>query len=186
MIGGNVVSLYSKLGTTDLAIQGKALPFNENDVIPLGIRTTISGNFTIALNNFDGLFENQNVYLFDKTNLNYYDLKAQSYTFNIATSGIYNDRFELRYTNGALANNNFSLEDNGIQIIRKDKHVAVKSTTTINKIEVVDILGKSIYSKGKINANEFNTSDLNISSQIVIVRVTLENDMTISRKVMMN
>lgn len=186
MIGGNVVSLYSKLGTTDLAIQGKALPFNENDVIPLGIRTTISGNFTIALDNFDGLFENQNVYLFDKTSQTYYDLKAQNYTFNIATSGIYNDRFELRYTNGALTNNSFDLEDNGIQIIRKDKHVAVKSTETINKIEVVDILGKLIYSKSKINANEFNTSDLNISSQIVIVKVTLENDMTISRKVIMN
>lgn len=186
IMGGNVVSLYSKLNTTDLAIQGKALPFDENDVIPLGIKTTISGNFTIALDNFDGLFENQNVYLFDKTNQTYYDLKAQSYTFNIATSGTYNDRFELRYTNGALANNAFGLEDNGIQIIRKDKHVAVKSTSTIHKIEVVDLLGKSMYSKSKINANEFNTSDLNISSQIVIVKVTLENDVTISRKVMMN
>jgi hypothetical protein len=185
-MGGNVVALYSTLNTTDLSIQGRALPFNDSDIVPLGFRTTISGNFTIRLENFDGLFENQNIYLFDKANQTYYDLKAQSYTFNLATSGTYNNRFELRYTNGALANNDFSLEDNGIQIIRKDKHVAVKSTETINKIEVVDILGKSIYSKSKINANEFNTSDLNISSQIVIVRVTLENDMTISRKVMMN
>jgi hypothetical protein len=186
IMGGNVVSLYSILNTTDLAIQGKALPFDENDVIPLGIKTTLSGNFTIALDNFDGLFENQSVYLFDKTNQTYSDLKAQSYTFNIATSGTYNDRFELRYTNGALGNNTFDLEDNGIQIIRKDKHVAVKSASTIHKIEIVDILGKAIYSKSKINANEFNTSDLNISSEIVIVKVTLENDMTISRKVIMN
>lgn len=186
IMGGNVVSLYSTLNTTDLSIQGKALPFIDSDIVPLGFRTTISGNFTIRLENFDGLFENQNVYLFDKTTLTYCDLKAQSYTFNLASSGTYNDRFELRYTNGALANNTFDIDNNGIQIIRKDKYVAVKSTSTINKIEVVDLLGKSMYSKSKINANEFNTSDLSMSSEIVIVKVTLENDMTISRKVIMN
>jgi hypothetical protein len=187
LVGGNVVSLYSLLDTNTLAIQGRSLPFNLNDQVPLGFRTTLTGNFTIGLENFDGLFENQNIYLLDKTTNTYYDLKAQSYTFNIETAGTFDNRFELRFTNGLLANNTFSANENSVQIIKQGKHIAVKSTNeSISKIEVFDILGKSIYTKNNINENEFNSSDLHMEAQVLLVKVTLENNTITNQKIFMN
>lgn len=184
---GNVVSIYSILNNTNLAIQGRALPFNNTDVVPLGFSTTITGDFTIGIENFDGLFNNENIYLLDKTTNTYYDMKTQSFTFNMATAGTINDRFELHYLNGALANNNYAFDENTIQIIKKDKHIAVKSgNETISTVEVFDVLGKSIYFKNKIDANEFNSSDLNLTSQMLIVKVTLDNSVVITKKVLIN
>ena len=187
MPAGNVVSLYSILGTTNLSIQGRTLPFDQNDVVPIGFSTTLTGDFTIALENFDGLFNNQNIYLLDKTTNTYYDLKAQSVTFNLAASGTFNDRFELHYTSSLLSTTNSNFTANDVQIIKKDKHIAVKSTNeSITSIQVFDLLGKSIYASNKINSLEFNSTDFNIAPQILIVKVTLDNDEIITKKVLMN
>ncbi len=186
MPAGNVVSLYSVLGTTNLAIQGRALPFNDSDVVPIGYSTTLTGDFTIALENFDGLFNNQNIYLLDKTTNTYYDLKAQSVTFNSA-SGTFNDRFELHYTSSLLSNHETDFTANDIQIIKKDKHIAVKATNqSITAIQVFDILGKSIYTANKINKSEFYSIDFSIAPQILLVKVTLDNNETVTKKVLMN
>ncbi len=184
---GNVVSLYSILASSNLAIQGRALPFNDSDVVPLGFSTTIAGDFTIGLENFDGLFSNQNIYLLDKTTNTYYDLKTQSCTFNMAAAGTVNNRFELHFTNGALSNNEFNSVENNIEIIKKDKHIAVKSSLeTISKVEIYDIIGKLIYSKNKIDTNEFHSADINVAPQVLIVKATLENNQVVTRKVLMN
>lgn len=42
------------------------MPFVDTDVVSLGFKSDIAGEFTIALSNFDGLFtENQDIYLKD-------------------------------------------------------------------------------------------------------------------------
>jgi len=186
MPAGNVVSLYSVLGTNNLAIQGRALPFNDSDIVPIGYSTTLTGDFTIALENFDGLFNNQNIYLLDKTTNTYYDLKAQNVTFNSA-SGTFNDRFELHYTSTLLSNHQTDFTSNDVQIIKKDKHIAVKATNaSIGTVQVFDILGKTIYTVNKINSTDFISTDFNIAPQILLVKVTLDNNETITKKVLMN
>ena len=187
LLGSNVVSLYSISDSNTLAIQGRALPFSDSDFIPLGFTTTITGTFKIGLENFDGLFANQNIYLLDKTTNIYHDLKAQDFSFNIPVSGTFDNRFELHFSSiPNLANSDFDYS-NSVQIIRKDQHIAVKAGgETINSVQVFDLLGKLVYSKNKIESSEFNTSDLNISSQVLLVRVTLENDGVITKKVLMN
>ncbi len=180
---GNVVSLYSTLDANELSIQGRALPFDQNDIVPLGYNTSIGGDFKIALEDFDGLFQNQNVYLLDKTTNTYQDLKAGSYSFNSAI-GTFDTRFELRFTNGTLSTSQQSLGDTTVDVIRKDQHVAVRAINhNINSVEVFDILGKRIYAKNQIDSNEFNTADLNMAPQIIIVRVILDDNTVVSKKV---
>jgi len=186
MPAGNVVSLYSVLGTSNLAIQGRALPFNDSDVVPIGFSTTLTGDFTIALENFDGLFNNQNIYLLDKTTNTFYDLKAQSVTFNSA-SGTFNNRFELHYSSNLLSNHITDFASNEVQIIKKDKHIAVKTTNaSITTVQVFDLLGKTIYTANKINSSDFISTDFNIAPQILLVKVTLDNNETVTKKVLMN
>src|SRR5690606_20326002 len=66
VFGGNYVTIYSLLDQNKLTIQGRSLPFDSQDTVPLGYKTTIAGTFEIGLDHFDGLFEGQDVFLKDK------------------------------------------------------------------------------------------------------------------------
>lgn len=183
---GNVVSIYSILNSNNLSIQGRSLPFHDDDIVPLGITTTISGDFSINLEHFDGLFQNQIVYLLDKSTGLYHDLKSGAYNFTI-TSGSYYDRFELRFANGTLGVDNPIAEENLVSIIKSDKHIEVNAgNSTIENVMVFDLLGKLLYTAKDINSNEFKTADFNIPTQIVIVKVGLDNGKIIAKKVIMN
>lgn len=179
---GNVVSIYSIMDAANYAIQGRALPFNENDIVPIGITTTISGDFSINLENFDGLFQNQNVFLLDKSTGIYHNLKNGPFNFNVI-NGTYNDRFELRFTNGALGIDNPVALENDVKIIKSGKHIEISTNNfTIDNIQLFDLLGKALYFEKDINSNEFRTSDLNIGRQVIIVKVTLDNGNVVTKK----
>ena len=183
---GNVVSIYSVMDSANYAIQGRALPFNETDVIPMGITTSIGGDFSINLENFDGFFQNQDVYLLDKSTGLSHNLKSGGYNFNIA-SGTNNDRFELRFTNGTLGVDHPVVEENNVGIIKIGKHLEINaSNNTIESVQVFDLLGKALYSAKDINSNEFKTADFNIPTQILIVKVGLDNGGMVTKKVIMN
>lgn len=87
---GNQVNLYSFVGDIKLGIQGKALPFSDTDIIPLGFKSTISDSYSVRLSDFDGLFTSQNVYLEDKLLNVIHDLKASDYTF-VTNAGTFDD-----------------------------------------------------------------------------------------------
>ncbi|MFN3968775.1 T9SS sorting signal type C domain-containing protein [Flavobacterium sp.] len=179
---GNPVSIYTTVGTTDLSIQGKALPFSEVDVVPFGYSTIIDGELTISLENFDGLFNNQNVYLLDNATGLYYDLKAGNYTFT-TISGTFNDRFELRYATQALGIDSNTVSDNDIKVVSNNQGLSVYcASTPITKVEVFDVLGKLLFSQNNIETNAFESVQLQSVSQMLLVKVTLENGQTHTKK----
>lgn len=183
LAAGNTVSIYSLLGNDNLAIQGRTLPFDASDIIPIGYTTSLTGQLTINLENFDGLFDNQNVYLFDNTTGIYHDLKSNAFTFT-TTSGTFNNRFELRFNLPALNNNVTSNSENKITIFNIDNQLVISSkNNAISKVEIYDVLGKLLFTKNELTSNEFETTINNISSQLLIVKVTLDNQQTITKKI---
>jgi hypothetical protein len=46
-----------------LTIQGRALPIQETDAVPLGFSSEIEGDFTIAIDQTDGLLTEMDVFL---------------------------------------------------------------------------------------------------------------------------
>lgn len=90
------VDFYSINGGKNLTIQGRALPFDVADEVPLGYKTTISGEFNITINNFDGFFVTQDIFLLDTTTGLIHNLKNGTYSFETAV-GVFNDRFVLLY-----------------------------------------------------------------------------------------
>ncbi len=184
--GGNYVSLYSILDEEILVIQGRGLPFNDSDVISLGYNCTISGTFSIGMNEFDGLFADQDVFLFDKSNEQYTNLKNGSYSFTSAT-GTFNDRFELRFVQGTLGTNNPIANTNKIDVIRNANHLEITSSNEqLDSVMVFDMLGRNIYSKDKINQTTFSTRELGVHGQVVIVKVKTTNNAVITKKIIMN
>lgn len=180
--GGNFVSIYSILDENKLSIQGRALPFEETEIIPIGYVSTISSVMSIAIEQVDGFFGEQNVYLFDKTTELYHDLKVGPFSFE-ATPGTFDNRFELRFINETLSVENPTLAENNLQIIKSNKTIEVKCPSgSIEAISVFDITGKEIASYEAINQNTFSSNQLNISNQVVIVKIKLENDEIVTRK----
>lgn len=179
---GNPVSIYTKVGGYDLSIQGKSLVFSDTDIIPVAYTTTINGELTVNLDNFDGLFDNQDIYLLDKVTNALHDLKNAPYSF-ITTSGTFDDRFELRFNTQTLGMNNPSLTHKDIKILIANHQIEVISpSATITKVEVFDILGKLVYIENNLNTNLFQTVSLNLSPQVLLVKVTLDNQQSITRK----
>src|SRR5690606_21889811 len=91
--------IYSNTKEQAHSIQGRALPFDTQDVVALGVNIAEAGRYTISLNNFDGLFADGDttIYLKDKSLDVVHNLMESAYTFE-AVSGVDNTRFEIIYT----------------------------------------------------------------------------------------
>ena len=181
--GNAFVDFYSVSQGTNLTIQGRALPFDATDSVPLGYRSTIKGSFSISIDDVDGTMQSQNVYLEDKVLSVVHNLKGAPYTFT-TDAGTYDDRFVLRYTDRTLGNVDFDKTNNQVSISKDKNDLKIKSEIeTIKQITVFDLLGKKVFEKEAVNSNEFSSSSTGLSKQVGIVKVTLANGQVISKKV---
>ena len=179
--------LYSLINTEKMAIQGRPTPFTDNDQVPLGVKLTNNGSYTIAISDLDGTFsdENTNVYLEDTHLQIIHNLKNSPYTFT-ANTGEINDRFILRYNEFALSTNQFDVDESSITIISSNQIIKVNSTQQpIKNIVVYDMLGRKIISKSNINTNSFDLENLKISNGALLVEVTLQNGYKLIKKVVL-
>ncbi|WP_431243378.1 T9SS sorting signal type C domain-containing protein [Flavobacterium sp. P21] len=181
--GNKYLDFYSLADTEKLTIQGRALPFTDNDTVPLGYKTTITGDFTIAIDQADGDLSTKKIYLEDKKTGTVHDLGQSNYTFT-TEAGTFADRFVLRYTNKTLGTGNYENIENSILVSVKNKNIKVLSSKEMIKdVTIYDISGKLLCSKTKVSSNDLQISNLQSSSQVLIVKVTLENDFTTSKKI---
>jgi hypothetical protein len=184
--GGNPVSLYSILDNSKLTLQGRALPFDVNDLVPIGFRVTTAGNYEINLSNFDGFFTgDQNVYIEDKMLNTIHDLKSGSYTFT-TNPGTFDDRFVLRYTDGtALGNQDPVFSDNSVVVYKTSADVIHISTSgiTMQSVKIMDIRGRVIFERKNINNNQAEIANLNIASEVLLVQITSTDNRVITKKI---
>ncbi|RAR47508.1 hypothetical protein B0I10_1084 [Flavobacterium lacus] len=169
------VRFYSLLGEDSLLIQGKSTPFQQDDIIALGLTTVLSGEFIVNLYQFDGLFENQNVYLFDKYTTTFHNLKEGNYAF-ATEAGTFDDRFELRFTNEVLSLNPIVTTKKDIICFADDTVITVKSNgEQITDVKIVDSAGRVLFEQNKMNTTLIKISELAKANQLMIVQVISEN-----------
>jgi hypothetical protein len=165
--------IYTLTQEQPLVIQGRQLPFDDQDKIPVGYDIATTGNYSIAIHAVDGFFEdNQNIYLED-LNLNIiHNLKESPYQFNTST-GVFRNRFVLRFTNSTLGNNDFEINN---LIIHTDTNINIKSPNqNIKSVEFFDLLGRNILTFEGVNNTLFTTNNINKTNNLILIRVTLEN-----------
>jgi hypothetical protein len=164
-------------------IQGRALPFDITDQVPLGYSSTINGNFAISIDQADGLLTNQAVFLEDKVAGVTQNLRDGAYNFTTA-KGTFDNRFVLKYTNTTLATTGFDSKSNGVIVSVKNSQIKINATLeTIDKVTVYDILGKRIYQKANISTSEFVINNLHSSETVLIVKTILKNGKISTEKV---
>jgi hypothetical protein len=179
------LAIYSLLNTNPFVIQGRGLPFDSNDTVPLGMKIMANGNHKIAINKIDGLFETSSIgiYLEDKLLNSVHDLRQSPYTFT-ANIGRIDDRFVLRYSDQALGTPTFEAVANAVLVANKNNQINIQSSMeSIGSVIVYDVLGRSLLEKSNIKNNTFVINNLALSNQTLIVKIVLENGQTVTKKI---
>ncbi|MCL6460272.1 MAG: T9SS sorting signal type C domain-containing protein, partial [Flavobacterium micromati] len=184
--GNQFIDFYSIIQDRNLVIQGRALPFDESDSISLGYKTTVAGSFTIFIDQVDGLFLNQPVFLEDKLDNVIVDLQRSSYTFDTKI-GTFNDRFMLRYINKILDVTDFEHPENNVFVSIKNTLLKVKSAElNLDKIQIYNLAGQQIYQKNNLSGKDFLDSKLMANDQVLIVKIGFENGESVSKKILVH
>ena len=181
--GQEFVDFYSVNQGKNLTIQGRALPFVDTDVVPLGYRSTIAGPFDISIDNRDGALAGQEIWLEDKKTNTLHELTKGKYTFT-AINGVENDRFVLKYTGKTLGTDDNEVAAKSLIVSVKNKKITLTSSAeAITQVQMFDLLGRKVYDKSKINAQEWSISNLPSNEQTLIVKTTLANGAISNKKI---
>ncbi|MEM6516758.1 MAG: choice-of-anchor D domain-containing protein [Bacteroidota bacterium] len=187
---GSSASIYSIINGIDkkFAIQGRAIEdLSLDEVIPLGLKTSIEEAtiYSISIAQLEGNFMASNpIYIKDSLLNVTHDLTQSDYTFTSET-GTYDERFEIVFNLDAtldLDNNMMSPNDVSIVELNNGKvRISVGNEATMRQIEILDLLGRTLY-----------TFDTNTSSEILTIsavrqstyfaRITLSNGQVMVKK----
>lgn len=176
-------ALNSLVNNEAFAIQGRSLPFEASDVVPMQFKAAIAGTYTIAIDHVDGLFsDSQDIFLRDTATGVEHDLRSSSYTF-ASEIGTFANRFEIVYT-AALSTNNPTLDANSVVIYKNDNQSFVINTgnTTMSSVKVFDIRGRLLTSVNNINATQTIVT-AGQSNEVLLVQVTSLEGATVTKKV---
>ncbi|WP_445712703.1 T9SS sorting signal type C domain-containing protein [Flavobacterium sp.] len=183
-LDGQFVSFYSIIPGHNLAIQAKAMPWQVTDQVPLGFKSTItaSTSFDISISELGIFFLDKDVFIEDKVENVFHDLKAAPYIFS-SVAGVFDDRFVIHYQDVSLSNNDFFENQNSVYVFENNnKPKIVSSKSNITSVEVYDMLGRKLFSKDNINSKEFLLTELMQTNQALIIKTTLENNVTVAKK----
>jgi len=178
------LNLYSKIGTEPMTIQGRTLPFDVYDLVPMGIKVPQNGNYSIGIGAVDGFFTNtsQNIYLEDLDTNIIHDLRQNPYSFT-AVAGDDSDRFILRFTNSTLGNEDVVNEETNVWAITAD-YLSIKSTkNTIQSVRVFDVLGRLLADYQNVNGYEVPLTKIQKNNVALIIQVTLSSGTIVNKKV---
>lgn len=179
---GGSIEFYSFCEAYKLEIQGRSeLQTNQLIQVPLGYEVTSAGDYTVSivLEYIDPTFE----ILLEDTLLNITtDLRALDYTFNVSIPTEDNNRFILHYDySEQLSSESFSKASKSIKpyFWNDELNTFINSQILPINIQLFDVRGNEI-----LNTNYKNRIQTNgLSSGIYIVKYTLENSKTISKKI---
>jgi hypothetical protein len=180
--GDGNLDFYSNLNQKRMMIQSRPLPFTNQDLVSLGFQTSVVGTCEISIADTDGLFlAGHNIYLEDQLLQVTHDLKQGGYRFT-SDSGIFNDRFVLRYTQGKLATATLTLRT-AVKTVVKDKVTVYADATKLKSLAVRDLLGRILRQYDAINASELTLADLFPANQWLLLEIHLDHQQVVTQKV---
>jgi hypothetical protein len=185
-INDNETALNSLIEKEEFVIQGRSLPFSENDVVPLTFKTNAAGSFTIAIDHVDGLFtESQNIFLNDNVTSANHDLKKTSYSFT-AAAGTFNNRFEIVYKgNVTLGLEDAVFNENSVLVYNQKGIININAgKKTMAAVKIFDIRGRLIYEKNNINSTIVALDQFVAAYQTLIIQITSDENKVVRKKLM--
>ncbi|MCF6128202.1 T9SS sorting signal type C domain-containing protein [Flavobacterium sp. AS60] len=182
-INDNPTALNSLINNGEFAIQGRSLPFDSSDVVPLAFKAAGAGNYTITLDHVDGLFTDvsQPIYVKDNLTTTYHDLNTGAYSF-ASDAGTFNDRFEIVYAL-PLGVDNPTFTANTVVVYPQNNDLVVNSSNvTMSSIKIFDIRGRLLQDLKDINSSQTIIS-AGLANQVLLVQITSDDGIIVTKKV---
>ena len=186
LFSDGAVALASLIGTDAYVIQGRALPFDASDEVPLSLKITTAGDYTITIDHVDGLFSDgaQTVYLRDNTTGIVHNLSAEGYTFASA-AGTFDTRFDIIYQTSTLAVSIPTFNESQVVIYKTPTNEISINTGNIvmSMVKIFDIRGRLLQELKDINATQ-TVINAGLSTEILLVQITSEEGIVVTKKVL--
>lgn len=166
------LDFYSLNNGDKNSIQARALPFDAKDAIALGFRAKKEGSYSLNLEDFDGIFAQQNLYLEDKQEAKIHDLKQGNYTFSTG-KGSFDNRFVLQFEKPTITPEkviskvNFSITSNQI--------IVNTNVGLINELYIYSIDGKLLYKSTNLSTKTQKIDSIQWKSRVLIVKTILDS-----------
>ena len=182
-LNDGAIAFTSTIGADAYTIQGRSLPFDSADVVPMQFKVTAADTYTIAIDHVDGLFSaGQLIYLRDNLTSIVHDLTAGSYTFT-SNAGTFTSRFEVIYQLPlSVANPTFNA--NQVVIYKNEVNdIVINSGTVIMaSVKVFDIRGRLLVESKRINASQ-TIMNVALTNEVLLVQITSEDGVVVTKKI---
>jgi len=179
---GTGASFYSIIEERPYGIQAKSSLKNVEE-IPLGIKSSLAGNFTISIDHLQGQLKESTVYIVDKVANLEHNLKDGDYTFYIDGSATeYNDRFVLKILTNIVVEDPTSPQ---LIVIKKGNELKIGTSNldVIATVKVYDIYGIEIASYTKKPKTKISLPLKNFKSKtILIIKAVLVSQKVLTQK----
>ena len=184
---GNEVTFYSlpNADAKKLVIQGRSLPFDNTDQVPLGYRASAASTYQIALSNQDGLFEDSlvGIYLEDTLLGVIHDLRQAPYQF-VTEAGTFDTRFVLRYNNGFLAVNPANFNENNVVVFKQNEQIHIEtSLVKMKSVKIFDLQGRLVMGKDDVNSQSAILQKVGLANQVLMVQITSVDGAIVNKKI---
>ena len=176
----NNLAIYSLINQQKYNIQGRALPFDDNDEVPIGVILPNGGIYNIALAGIDGLFHNQNIYIKDELTGIVHDIKDSPYQFT-SENGEISNRFKIVYKDIALGNPD-TPRVNQVSIISNNSLSVLSTQITVESVEVFNTLGQLIDTYRDINSTSVILSNVRKTNSGLFLKIKLSNGQFLTKK----
>jgi uncharacterized protein GlcG (DUF336 family) len=178
---GVTMSLYTVSQNRNLAIQARPT-FNAEDAVPVGFVATAAGEYTIAVDHTEGVFNNGQAIFIKDNLLNTTTALTEAYTFT-SEAGTFNSRFEIVYAERDALNTKPVLNANNVIVFKDASGININSgVATMTNVTIYDMGGRTIYTKNDVNSSQITVPGLQAQQQVLIVEINTELGKT-SKKV---
>ena len=183
----NKTTFYSIIDNLDLVINVQS-PFKNSKIIPLGITTSaaIGTELLISIDKKQGVFNNQEIYIYDKFSNSYNEISTNNYTFKV-TSAVMDNRFILVFDKIKIENQVELLSD--VNVVNDKNNITVKSENgiKIKSIDVFDIYNFSINGLHLLTLKDINKTQESFTIiekfKLLLVVTTLEDGTKVHKKI---
>ena len=179
--------MYWVIENEKFVIQGTN-EINSQTILPLEIRTDITGINTISIDRLENVPADVNIYLHDKVLNIYHDLRLSNYSVNL-NGGMHVDRFEITFSN----QDTLGINENELAGFDANFTNSIESIVVINSnqqdiesIELYNLLGQPVYITNNIkqdNVSEYKVSGLSSGTYIIKVKTS---ERFLTKKVLVN
>ncbi|MDP2061457.1 MAG: LamG-like jellyroll fold domain-containing protein, partial [Flavobacteriaceae bacterium] len=182
--------MYFVLDNQKLVIQGVGA-FDDTKKFPIGLVCQSHGKVKFVFDGAENLDENTPVFLFDKQTNTYYNIKENFAEIEIASAGMFNDRFVIHFTLNTLSTDYFENIDEQLSVfyLTSDHTLNILNTRAdveITGVQLYDLLGRLIESIALTNPSK---SEIKIrleahAQNIYVAKLTTTNGHSISKKIL--